>query len=181
MFSAISCMQPHIYQGLDVVVFRLLKLYWSDEKKYEWKKHQPVTKENFLAIYSAAHVCALTVETIKTAFCKTGVWPFNREVIMEAMMAPSLETFVCSHLPIAPTRSASVSIAWGRSELSLHASLPSRKCMESVASKADDKLQHPLSAIPALLAALEGDPDTPTSALMALGSRYCCGVAMEAS
>jgi hypothetical protein len=109
MFSAILCIQPRIYQGLDVVMFRLLKLYWSDEKKkYKWKKHQPVTKENFLAIYGAAHDCALTVETIKAAFRKTGLWPFNREVITEAMMAPSLETLVHSHLPVALSTPACV-------------------------------------------------------------------------
>ncbi|KAF7347280.1 HTH CENPB-type domain-containing protein [Mycena venus] len=94
----------HIYQGLDVVVFGPLKLYWSEEKKrYEREQRQPVTKENFLAIYGAAHVRALTAETIKAAFRKTGLWPFNREVVTEAMMAPSLETSVRGHLPVAPS------------------------------------------------------------------------------
>jgi hypothetical protein len=94
----------HIYQGLDVVVFGPLKLYWSVEKKrYEQEKRQPVTKENFLVIYGAAHICAFTPETIKAAFRKTGLWPFNREVITAEMMAPSLETSVRGHLPIAPS------------------------------------------------------------------------------
>jgi 5-formyltetrahydrofolate cyclo-ligase len=81
-----------------------LKLYWSEEKKkYEREQRQPVTKENFLAIYGAAHVRALMAETIKAAFRKTGLWPFNREVVTEAMMAPSLETSVRGHLPVAPS------------------------------------------------------------------------------
>jgi hypothetical protein len=62
-----------------------------------------VTKENFLAIYGKAHKRALTEPTIKAAFRKTGLWPFNRDVVTPAMMAPSLEMSVRGHLPIAPS------------------------------------------------------------------------------
>jgi uncharacterized membrane protein YccF (DUF307 family) len=62
-----------------------------------------VTKENFLVIYGAAHICALTPKTGKAAFRKTSLWPFNREVITAEMMAPSLETSMRGHLPIAPS------------------------------------------------------------------------------
>jgi hypothetical protein len=75
------------------------------EEKDKWArtKKQAVTKENFLAIYGKAHKCALTELTIKAAFRKTGLWPFNRDVITPAMMAPSLEMSVRGHLPIAPS------------------------------------------------------------------------------
>jgi hypothetical protein len=94
----------HIYQGLDVVIFGPLKLYWTEEKsKHEQEKHEPATKENFLAIYSAAHIRALTTAMVQAVFRKMGVWPFNREVVTEDMMAPSLETAARGHLSVTPS------------------------------------------------------------------------------
>lgn len=94
----------HVYQGLDVIVFGVLKLYWTHEKdKWEREKWQKVSKTNFLAIYGAAHKRALTSDIIKMVFEKTGVWPFNRDVVTPEMMAPSLETLCRGHLPVAPS------------------------------------------------------------------------------
>ncbi|KAF8239637.1 hypothetical protein L208DRAFT_1201091, partial [Tricholoma matsutake] len=94
----------HVYQGLDVIVFGVLKLYWTHEKdKWEREKWQKVSKTNFLAIYGAAHKWALTSDIIKMVFEKTGVWPFNRDVVTPEMMAPSLETLCRGHLPVAPS------------------------------------------------------------------------------
>ncbi|KDQ33603.1 hypothetical protein PLEOSDRAFT_1073814 [Pleurotus ostreatus PC15] len=94
----------HVYQGLDVVVFGPLKTFWGQEKeKFEREKRQRLNKSNFLAIYGAAHIQALTPENIKAAFRKTGVYPFDRSVITQEMMAPSLETSFRGHLPVEPT------------------------------------------------------------------------------
>jgi hypothetical protein len=59
-------------------------------------------KNNFLAIYGRAHVRALTVDNITAAFKKTGVWPFNPNVVTEEMLAPSKETSCEATLPIPP-------------------------------------------------------------------------------
>jgi hypothetical protein len=59
-------------------------------------------KNNFLAIYGKAHVCALTADNIKSAFKKTGVWPFNPNVVTDRMLAPSKETSCKAKLPIPP-------------------------------------------------------------------------------
>ncbi|KAE9386129.1 hypothetical protein BT96DRAFT_960643 [Gymnopus androsaceus JB14] len=68
----------HIYQGLDHV--------WSDEwDKFELN-HGKVDKTNFMAIYARAHA----------AFAKTGIIPFNPNVISKQAMAPSLETSTSS-------------------------------------------------------------------------------------
>ncbi|SJL12788.1 uncharacterized protein ARMOST_16219 [Armillaria ostoyae] len=76
--------------GLDVAVFSVLKLYWSQEQdRHERETGETITKENFLVIYGRAHLCALQPEIIGAAFRKTGVWPYNPNVITEAMMAPS--------------------------------------------------------------------------------------------
>lgn len=48
----------HVYQGLDVVIFSVLKRVWSDEwDKFE-KSGPAVSKLNFLSIYARAHACA---------------------------------------------------------------------------------------------------------------------------
>lgn len=86
-----------------MAVFGVLKQCWSEERdKWESEKGEKITKSNFLAIYGAAHVRALTPETIKSAFRKTGVWPFNPKVITNEMLAPALETSNQGHLSITP-------------------------------------------------------------------------------
>ncbi|EPT04069.1 hypothetical protein FOMPIDRAFT_16805, partial [Fomitopsis schrenkii] len=93
----------HIYQGLDVVIFSILKRRWTEERDaYECANGQKVDKTNFLAIYAKAHVSALSHSTILSAFRVTGVIPLDRSVITEDAMAPSLETSVEGGLPLAP-------------------------------------------------------------------------------
>ncbi|KAI9058893.1 CENP-B protein, partial [Trametes sanguinea] len=93
----------HVYQGLDVMVFAVLKRYWCEERdRWERDKHEKVSKENFLAIFAAAWIRAATPETIKSAFAKTGVWPLDREVITADVMAPSRETSYRGVLPLTP-------------------------------------------------------------------------------
>ena len=60
-------------------------------------------KTTFLTIYGQAHVRALISENIKSAFKKTGVWPFNPHVVTEEMLVPSKETSpdVISKTPMA--------------------------------------------------------------------------------
>ncbi|KZP16682.1 DDE-domain-containing protein, partial [Athelia psychrophila] len=91
----------HLLQGLDIVVFAILK-HWLSWERDRWEKEtgESVSKSNFLIIYGRAHLRALTPEIIKTAFCKTGIWPFSRDVISKADMAPSKETSCEAHLPI---------------------------------------------------------------------------------
>lgn len=96
----------HVYQGLDVVVFAVLKKCWSEERdKWEREKGEGITKSNFITIYGQAHLRALTPDLIRMAFRKTGVWPFNPTVISEQMMAPSKETSYQGHLPFEPYQS----------------------------------------------------------------------------
>ena len=91
----------HLYQGLDVVIFSVLKRHWSGSRDdYERETGLRVTKSTFLRVYTRAHLNALTVENIVSAFCKTGVVPFNPSVITEQMMAPSITTSIRGSLPI---------------------------------------------------------------------------------
>jgi len=90
----------HVYQGLDVVIFSVLKRAWSEERDKFEKSGPAVSKVNFLEVYAKAHVRAFTKENILAAFKKTGIVPFNPDVITDAMMAPSLETSLTTRLPL---------------------------------------------------------------------------------
>ncbi|KZP28033.1 CENP-B protein, partial [Athelia psychrophila] len=91
----------HVYQGLDVAVSGILKIRWTEERdKFEREAGQKVAKNTFLAIYGKAHTRALTEETIRAVFRKTGVAPVDRSVMTVAMMAPSLESSCNGNLPL---------------------------------------------------------------------------------
>jgi hypothetical protein len=90
----------HVYQGLDVVIFAPMKKRWS-EARDDWERRgHTVDKTNFLAIYAEAHIKTLTPENIKAAFRKTGVIPFNPDVVTTDMMAPSQATSTHATVPI---------------------------------------------------------------------------------
>ena len=54
-------------------------------------------------IYSTAHTQVLSLVLIKKAFEKTGIWPFNPDVISTEMMASSKETSQKGYLPFTPS------------------------------------------------------------------------------
>ena len=93
----------HVFQGLDVVVFAVLKHFWTIER--DWHERETggkVDKTNFLGIYGRAHLWTMNPDIIRTAFRKTRVWPLNPNIVTEAMMAPSKETSCEGHLPVEP-------------------------------------------------------------------------------
>jgi len=91
----------HIFQGLDVVIFAILKLYLAQERDELLRSTgKAIDKSNFNMVYAKAYTRALTPENIKSAFRKTGIVPFNPDVITPAMMAPSKETSCEAHLPV---------------------------------------------------------------------------------
>lgn len=59
-----------------------------------------MSKENFLIVYGRAHLRALTPDLIRTAFRKTGIIPFNRNVISKEAVAPAKETSAEGYLPV---------------------------------------------------------------------------------
>jgi hypothetical protein len=91
----------HLYQGLDVVVFSVLKRSWSKFRdNFERETGGKVSKKNFLGVYAKAHLEALSKKNIIAAFKKTGVVPFNPDVITETMLAPSRTSSTQSGLPV---------------------------------------------------------------------------------
>lgn len=61
-------------------------------KRFEEATGQGVTKENFLAVYTPAHLAAFTEANIKSAFAKTGVYPIDRNAISPTALKASIES-----------------------------------------------------------------------------------------
>lgn len=95
----------HTLQGLDVVVFALLKSYWGAEKlSHEYEKGQAVLPSDFVAVWGRAFAHTVTKSHIKATFKKTGLIPFNPTVITTTQMAPSELTTTsnpCGPFPLA--------------------------------------------------------------------------------
>ena len=93
----------HVYQGLDVVIFAIMKKNMGEAREiFERRTGREMKKKDFLTIYAEAHAKTMTAENIKAAFRKTGTWPVNPNVITPEMMAPSKTTSMEGHLPIVP-------------------------------------------------------------------------------
>ncbi|RDB22968.1 hypothetical protein Hypma_009914 [Hypsizygus marmoreus] len=91
----------HLYQGLDVVIFSIMKTTWGRcRDALERDTNQVVDKTNFLSVYADAHLQTLTKENIVAAFKATGIVPFNPDVITTEMLAPSITTSTHGQLPL---------------------------------------------------------------------------------
>src|SRR5260221_12629735 len=77
----------HALQPLDVL-FSPLKQSWAAAVTEHEFNGKSVTKDNFIKVYSSAHLHTFTEANILAAFRKTGIYPFNPLVITKAQMAP---------------------------------------------------------------------------------------------
>lgn len=80
----------HLLQGLDVIVFALLKREWERVRnEYETRTGLGVTKQTFLQVLAMAWLRVMTKELLRKAFVKTGVFPFNPNVISADKLSTS--------------------------------------------------------------------------------------------
>jgi len=80
----------HLLQGLDVVCFAHLKSNWGKEiRKFEKENHRGVTTRDFAKVFGTAYLTTFTPELILQSWEKTGVFPFNDNVIPADKLAPS--------------------------------------------------------------------------------------------
>jgi hypothetical protein len=78
-----------------------MKEAWKEEiHKFEELHRTKVTKGDFTEVFGKAFLKAFTEDTIYSAFEKTGVYPFNPEVITEQQMKTSEPTSTIGSLPI---------------------------------------------------------------------------------
>jgi hypothetical protein len=96
-------------------------------------------------LWSCPHPCMRPEITI-SAFCKTGVWPFDRTVVTAGMMAPSLESAQQVTLPVVPPMPVCIVSELIRTA----AALPREVVGEegsSIASAARGSASRPISAV----------------------------------
>ncbi|KIJ36162.1 hypothetical protein M422DRAFT_179827, partial [Sphaerobolus stellatus SS14] len=77
----------HALQGLDVVCFARMKLAWTKAiEAFELANDHGLRKSDFAGVFGAAFLNAFTPDTVKMAFEKTGIHPYNPNVITETQM-----------------------------------------------------------------------------------------------
>jgi len=91
----------HALQGLDVVCFARMKDAWKEEiRKFEDLHKSKVTKGDFTEVFGNAFHKAFTAPTVLAAFEKTGIHPYNPNVITPRMMKASEPSSLIGSLPI---------------------------------------------------------------------------------
>ncbi|KIK02681.1 hypothetical protein K443DRAFT_5957 [Laccaria amethystina LaAM-08-1] len=91
----------HALQGLDVVCFAKMKECWKEAiNEHEKLHHRGVNKEDFAKVWGGAYIKAFTEENIRSAFKKTGIWPYNPDVITPEQMKPAEATSTRSTFPL---------------------------------------------------------------------------------
>lgn len=92
----------HRCQPNDVGVFGPLASSWKSEVVKTSRKFQKITKYNLLGYYHAARTKAFKKSTIQAAFRKTGIHPFDRNIIEDDAFEPAKNTTTQAALPVAP-------------------------------------------------------------------------------
>jgi hypothetical protein len=102
----IFCLIPHTIhrcQPCDVGVFGPLNSTWKAQVNTTSQKCVWIRKNNLLLYYHAAQQQAFTKKTIKAAFCKMGIHPFNPSVIKDKAYAPALNSTTTAAQPVPAT------------------------------------------------------------------------------
>ena len=78
----------HLTQPLDKGVFGPLKLHWRKEchQFCSNNPHVSINRYNFCSIFSNAWMQAMTIHNIKNSISTTGVYPFNRDAILNHLL-----------------------------------------------------------------------------------------------
>ena len=73
--------------------FAKIKCIWQEVvTKFEQKNYYRVQKDNFVCLFGVVCIQAFDNTTVKAAFAKTGVWPFNYTAISAQQIKPSKYT-----------------------------------------------------------------------------------------
>lgn len=82
-------------------MFSRAKAEWTKSRdKWESETGEGVTKESFLEVFGEAYTAAFTPTNNMKAFEKTGVHPFNRNILKPEDVAPSIEHSKHANLPV---------------------------------------------------------------------------------
>src|SRR6516164_9277073 len=90
----------HALQPCDVGVFGPLSHSWKSQVTQASQNNIAITKHNLLLYYHKARMVALKDTTIKSAFRKMGIYPFNRDVIPLSAFEPAKNTTTQAAQPL---------------------------------------------------------------------------------
>ena len=90
----------HVLHPCDVGVFGPLSRLWKAQVNKASRTHIPINKTNLLFYYSEARKEAFKPSTIQSAFAKTGIHPFNPDVIDQVAFEPAKNTTAKSSQPL---------------------------------------------------------------------------------
>ena len=82
----------HLTQPLDVAVFGPFKVIYTSECQAYMKKFPGpnITSCRIAELINKPYLKALSAENLISAFCSTGIHPFNNKAIPDSEVAPSL-------------------------------------------------------------------------------------------
>jgi hypothetical protein len=90
----------HALQPCDVGVFGPLAHAWKSQVTQASQNNIAITKDNLLLYYHKARTIALKSTTIKSAFRKTGIYPFDRNAIPLSAFEPAKNTTTQAAQPL---------------------------------------------------------------------------------
>jgi len=90
----------HALQPCDVSVFGPLAHAWKSQVTQASQNNIAITKNNLLLYYHKAQAVALKPTTIKSAFRKTGIYPFDRNAIPLSAFKPAKNTTTQAAQPL---------------------------------------------------------------------------------
>ena len=101
--TLLSCLPSHTTHALqpcDVGVFSPLTHAWKSQVTQASQNNIAITKDNLLFYYHKARTVALKPTTIKSAFRKTGIYPFDRNTIPPSAFEPAKNTTTQAAQPL---------------------------------------------------------------------------------
>jgi hypothetical protein len=84
-------------------VFGPLSTYWKTQVNISSRAYTPITKSNLLGHYHIARQNAFRQTTIAASFRKTGIHPFNPDIVDKALFEPAKNT-TTQAAPILPVQ-----------------------------------------------------------------------------
>jgi hypothetical protein len=105
----VFCLPPHtthLTQPLDKGIFGPLKVYWRDECIRFMASHpdQVVCRFNFNALFSRAWAKAMTMPNILAGFRVTGVYPFDRNILLPKPQQTFAQNVGLEYIPLLSPR-----------------------------------------------------------------------------
>ncbi|KZV74373.1 DDE-domain-containing protein [Peniophora sp. CONT] len=110
----------HALQGLDVVAFGHLKTMLAAACAELAEQGIKLSKENFLEVFGNVWLKAMNPDLCRAAFEKTGIVPYNPDVITAAQMKPSAATSTtenCATQIPSPIKAIMDALDWGLPDL----------------------------------------------------------------